>query len=187
MSIFWDSNASVKRNVGAWFFIAFLLTAALSLYFNHFVANPHTVKIATYISIAFTIITFPWIISRLARKSNQNKKWHNIPRWKKLATLLALPFLIFSVFWLNLALAFPHAYTQVFGTSMARSDIIHKEEGINCNYQVTLDSVDALFFEFCIDQENFDRMSDGPQSADIMIKESSLGYIVTGVGVMIDR
>ena len=57
----------------------------------------------------------------------------------------------------------------------------------SCHYQLKLPEVHYLFFEFCIDEQTFEQLPNGPMPARITARHSYFGDSIDSIGLAVPR
>lgn len=101
---------------------------------------------------------------------------------KRLLMVICLPFLSLFPTIINLNFNFPYIYTASFGEMDDLGDLVVKgtykpRRSFSTHYELKPQSLNR-FFRFFISKEEFDSLPKDPVPARLIIKKSSLGFIV---------
>ncbi|MFD2755648.1 hypothetical protein [Comamonas terrae] len=169
-----------------WLACAFLLAmlgAVVPVMVNRsFVPSASWQARALYLSIALLAIS-----GVLLRNWHRRGLWQPGPPWpaygpvrRGMMLLLCLGFMLF-IFWLNLAATLPMAYTAVLGKREVREAMVEAKRGSgrrSCAHQLKVQGVNYLFFEFCIDADDYDALPSGPLPARLLVRQSYFGELI---------
>lgn len=166
-----------------------MLTVGLAFFmFSHdFVAEPDWLIFSIYFS-GFSILCSVVFFIRLYLTG----VWDPAPAWfkyskaKNFILLLSVPIFFFVIFWINIAVSLPHAFTVVFGAERVLEDLVEKNEihsRRSCDYRLELKSVSPLLFHYCISKEFYSQLPDGEIVSELFVKQSIFGYSVEEIRV----
>ncbi|MDR0212949.1 MAG: hypothetical protein LBJ15_02975 [Comamonas sp.] len=187
----WNPDASVAQKWLIGIFLSVMLGAMVPIFSRGFIPSDVWQLQALYISLALTALGLVWL--RVLYKRGQWKPagpWQDYGPLKRLLMIpLCLGFWLL-VLWLNLAATLPKAYNQVFATEVQTVSSATKKRSsgrYSCHYQLKLPEVRYMFFEFCIDEQAFDQLPDGPMPARLTARQSYFGRSIDSIALVVRR
>ena len=191
MSAFWKSDTPAQQK---WLIVIFLLVilgALVPMFSRSFVPSAAWQLQALYLSVLLTVAGSLWLW-RLYRQ----QLWRPAGPWlsygpvkRALMTPLCLAFFI-GMLWLDIAGTLPMLYTTAFGVEHTEAASAEKKRGSgrrSCSYQLKVPSINYLFFEFCIDEEDFNRLPEGPLPAQLSAQQSYFGARIHTIELSVPR
>lgn len=160
-------------------FLLLMLGALAPMLWRSFVPDPNWQRTALALAVALSAA-----IGLLLRRWWRLGLWRPGGPWLHYSVLkrclmapLCAAFIVF-VLWLNLAMSLPMAYTSLLGQEAQQATTAHKHRGSgrrSCDYQLRLADIDYWLFEFCLEQNDFDALPDGPLPMRLRGNRSALG------------
>jgi len=95
-----------------------------------------------------------------------------------------MPLFIFGLFWINFSISAPQLFTLLFGAETVKRDVVLKDRHYSrksCNYRLEPQSINAIFFHYCISEGSYNNLPDTKMESELLIKQSVLGYIVEDI------
>jgi hypothetical protein len=186
------ANRTGKRKMSRqqkWLACAFLLVmlgAVVPVMVNRsFVPSASWQARALYLSIALLAVS-----GVLLRSWHRRGLWQPGGPWpaygpvkRGMALLPCLGFMLF-ILRLNLAATLPMAYTAALGKHEVREAMVQTKLGSgrrSCRHQLKVQGVNYMFFEFCIDGEDYDALPSGPLPARLLVRQSHFGELITSL------
>lgn len=187
----WNPDASSAQKWLVGVFLTVMLGALVPMFSRGFVPSDTWQLQALYLSLALTALGLIWL--RVLYKRGQWKPagpWQDYGPLKRLLMIpLCLGFWLL-VLWLNLAATLPKTYNLVFATEVQTESSATKKRSsgrYSCHYQLKLAEVRYMFFEFCIDEQAFDRLPDGPMPARLTARQSYFGRSIDSIALATRR
>ncbi len=183
-------SASKYQNILAYGNLVAFIGPAILMLTHNFVYEPRVFSFAVYASI-FLVVLYCFAVLYLHRKGlwKPSPLWEKRSKLKRYLTLPLIPFFLFSLYWVNIAIALPWLYTTAFGTKNVMVDLVAKEwhaSTTSCRYILEPKSVDQIFFYHCISKNLYDRLPGKSLIAELDITQSPLGYIVEDIRLVGD-
>lgn len=189
--VFWKSDTPRQQKWLIAIFLLILLAALVPMFSRSFVPSKPWQMQALYLSLLLTAAGGIWLW-RLYRK----KLWRPAGPWltygpvkQALMVPLCLAFFV-GVLWLDIASTLPMIYTSAFGQERSAQASVEKKRGSGryaCHYQLKVPSIHYIFFEFCVNEEAFDRLPEGPLPARLSASESYFGSKIHTIELNIPR
>ena len=191
MSAFWKSDTPSAQKWMIVIFLLVLLGALVPMFSRSFVPTSQWQMLALYLSLLLTAAGCFW----LWRLYRQNL-WRPAGPWltygpvkRALMTPLCLAFFV-GVLWLDMAGTLPMLYTSAFGAETTELANAEKKRGTGryaCKHQLKVPSINYIFFEFCVDEDAFDRLPDGPLPARLSASQSYFGSRIHTIELSVPR
>ena len=191
MSALWKPNTPPQQKWLIAIFLLVLLGALVPMFSRSFVPSASWQLNALYLSLLLTAAGGFWLW-RLYRQG----LWQPAGPWldygpvkRALMTPLCLAFFV-GVLWLDMAGTLPMLYTSAFGTEHTEAASAEKKRGSGryaCRHQLKVPTIHYLFFEFCIDEDAFDRLPDGPLPAQLSARQSYFGAKIHTIELSVPR
>lgn len=146
--------------------------------FSQFCPYAAVAKDSVGISLLLTAVSAIWL--RVLYSKNlwrPSGPWLTYGPFKRLLMApLCMAFFVVVV-WLNVAVTLPLGYTSLVHAKVTRSTTVEKKRGSgrSCKHQIEIPDVRYLFFEFCVNADNFDTLPKGPLPAQLSIRRSFFG------------
>ena len=105
---------------------------------------------------------------------------------KKLSFNLVWVVLIYGVAWVNFAISIPLAGNFIIGETTNFDDVVTKRKSklrTPCKYQLDIKSMSDFNFDYCISEDEFNRLLPHPYETQITVKSSFFGVYVVSVDV----
>lgn len=190
-SWFFNKGSSRAQKYLISVFLLVIIGAAVPMFFRSFVPTPDWQEIALYISLLLSAAAGIWLRilhSRgLWRPAGPWLTYGPLKRW--LMAPLCLAFFI-CLLWLDIAATVPMLYTAAAGDEISRPAAAEKKRGSGrkaCRYQLKISEVKYILFEFCIDEDSFNRLPEGPLSARISARKSYFGEKIHTLNIATPR
>lgn len=182
-SLFSKEATKNQKIVGTIFFVI-MLAPVYSVFTRNFISEPGVAEFSTYASIlltGFSILTLTYLYAKKAWRPAA--AWYEFSIFKKIVSLPLFLLFIFAIIWTNLAITAPQIYTSLFGVETVKIDVLikAKRNKLACPYRLKQKSINAILFRDCISKSFYNRLPDTPMESQLLIKQSSLGYIVKDV------
>ncbi len=185
MQLFWGKGATKHQKIINATFIITSIGTGFVIFTHNFVASPNIARFSIYASLALTLVSMA-----IVRYWYTKGWWSPAPTWykssllKKIILLLLTPLFVFALFWSNLGTSIPQLFTAILGTYNVEKDIVIKSRHYSrrkCHYQLEPKSIDAIFFHYCISESLYNRLPTGEIEAELILKQSALGYTVEDI------
>lgn len=178
MPLLWDKNLPRARKWLISLFLLAMLGALAPIFWRGFVPAVSWQKTALLLSLVLTLAGAAWLW-HLYRQGlwRPEGPWLTYGPLKRLLMApLCLAFMVL-ILWMDIAITLPMAYTQLVHEQVSRPATVQKKRGSgrSCRHQLKIAQVRFIFFEFCLDQESFDALPDGPLPAQLSIRRSVFG------------
>ena len=187
----WSADTSTPQKWLICIFMLVLIGALVPMFSRGFVPSEAWQLQALYLSLVLTALAMLWL--RVLYRRGQWKPagpWLDYGPLKRMLMIpLCLAFWLF-VLWLNLTGTLPKAYNAVMGVeAQTQSSAVKKRSSgkYSCHYQLKLPEVHYLFFEFCIDEQTFEQLPNGPMPARITARQSYFGDSIDSIGLAVPR
>lgn len=191
MSAFWKPNTPTPQKWLITLFLLVILGALVPMFSRSFVPSAAWQMQALYLSVLLTAAGGLWLW-RLHRQ----KLWSPAGPWldygpikRALMAPLCVAFFV-GMLWLDIAGTLPMLYTSAFGVEHTEAASAEKKRGSgrrSCSYQLKVPSINYLFFEFCIDEEDFNRLPEGPLPARLSARQSYFGAKIHTIELSVPR
>lgn len=191
MSAFWKPNTPTPQKWLITLFLLVILGALVPMFSRSFVPSAAWQMQALYLSVLLTAAGGLWLW-RLHRQ----KLWSPAGPWldygpikRALMAPLCVAFFV-GMLWLDIAGTLPMLYTLAFGVEHTEAASAEKKRGSgrrSCSYQLKVPSINYLFFEFCIDEEDFNRLPEGPLPARLSARQSYFGAKIHTIELSVPR
>lgn len=191
MSAFWKPNTPTPQKWLITLFLLVILGALVPMFSRSFVPSAAWQMQALYLSVLLTAAGGLWLW-RLHRQ----KLWSPAGPWldygpikRALMVPLCVAFFV-GMLWLDIAGTLPMLYTSAFGVEHTEAASAEKKRGSgrrSCSYQLKVPSINYLFFEFCIDEEDFNRLPEGPLPARLSARQSYFGAKIHTIELSVPR
>ena len=154
---------------------------------HNFVTEPGISELAIYMSISITIVSLIALTFLYA-----TNRWRPAPKWYGYSTFMKIfvglftPVFIYGVFWINIAISLPHLFTVLFGETTIKTDEVTKVKSNSrrlCDFHLKVESIDAIFFRYCISNEIYNSLPDNKINTELIIKQSIFGYTVETINL----
>lgn len=166
MDLFWKKDAPRHQKWLVSMMLVVVLPALAPMFWRGFVPAPHWQNTAWYLAAIGTLVLVVvlWNLHRhgLWKPVGFWSTASPVKRW--LMAPLCLMFFAF-ILWLDIAATLPMAYTKMAGEPAQRMTLVEKKRSSgrrSCHYQLKVKDIKYLFFEFCVNEEYFDTLPDGP-------------------------
>ena len=191
MNWLWKPKTPTPQKWMISIFLLSLIAALPPMLWRSFVPAAHWQLQSLYGALLLTAAGGLWLRSLYRRKL-----WRPAGPWTdygpikcSLMTVLCACFFVF-VLWLDLVAALPMAYTRVMGGEVTFTGIAEKKRGSGrhaCRQQLKLPDVHYILFEFCINEDSFDDLPDGPLPARISARQSYFGSSIHTIELAVAR
>lgn len=184
MGLLFDKGATKNQKIVGTILLATMVTPFYSVFTRDFVSEPGVAEFSTYAAIILTgCLTLILIYLHAIKAWRPSPAWYKFSTIKKVVTFPLFLLFIFAILWANLAITVPQVYTSFFGVETVKQEILTKDRRskMACRYRLRQQSVNAILFQYCITESFYNRLPDTPMESELLIKESSLGYIVKDV------
>lgn len=166
--------------------LCLLTPGPLFLMFTHnFVNEPKVSTLSFYISLVLTVFFMLMLVYFYAMKLwKPEPAWYQHSKFRKASVILFMPVLVFFLFWINLSIAAPQLFTALFGDEMVIQDEVLKVKRYarnSCDYRLVPQSINTKFFHYCISPSFYNQLPATKMKAELIIKQSGLGYIVKDI------
>lgn len=182
----WKNDAPNHKKWLISIFLLCLVGALLPFLWRGFIPAPRWRTAATYLALLLTAAScvLLWMLHRRGLWRPAGPWLGYGPLKRRLMTLLCLSF-FFAVLWLDISSSLPMAYTAILGQDSSRTAMVEKKQGSgkSCRYQFKVKGISYLFFEFCIDGENFEHYPEGPLPARLHVRQSYFGEFVQSMQI----
>lgn len=178
MNLLWKKDIPGAQKILIGTFMLWMLGALVPIFFRSFVPTQQWQKMAWGISLLLTAVSAIWLRA-LYRKNlwRPSGPWLTYGPFKRLIMApLCMAFFVVVV-WLNVAVTLPLGYTSLVHAKVTRSATVEKKRGSgrSCKHQIEIPDMRYLFFEFCVNADNFDTLPKGPVPAELSIRRSYFG------------
>lgn len=184
-----DTSRGQKWLIAA---LLLILLGTLPVYVvRSFVPHAAWQKQALYLTLG-VLLAAGWWLRYLYRRGD----WKPAGPWQdygplKRALMLPLCVAFFGcVVWMNLAISVPWAITAVVGQDALQSAVVETYQTSgrrSCRYQFKVQDIHFMFFEFCIDQDDYERLPRQPLPVLLELRESYFGKQIGGLRMAIPR
>lgn len=181
----WTPGTSTAQKWLITIFMTVMTGALAPIFWRSFIPTVHWQQTALYLALALTAGAGIWL-----RQLHEMGHWQPAGPWpgygrarRWLMALFCSAFVTLML-WFNLAATLPMAYTAATGSHASMQTLAEKKRGSGrhaCRYQLKLREVDYLFFEFCMDQEGYERLPSTPLPARLSLRQGYFGSWVESV------
>lgn len=188
---FWAEGTATSKKWLIGLLLLALLGAAAPLLGRSFVPAAHWQKTALYITLGL-LAAAAWWLRQLYRRGDWKPEgpWQDYGPIKRVLMLPLMVGFIGSVVWLNVAVSVPWAMTKVIGQAATQNATVEAERSTSrysCRYQFKVQEIQFMFFEFCIDQANYEHWRGMPLPAVLDLNQSYFGKEVSSLSVAISE
>lgn len=179
MNLFWKPNTSTPQKWLISIFLLVLIGALTPIIWRSFVPAKHWQLQSLCAALLLATAGGLWL-----RQLYRRKLWRPAGPWMEytpikrglMATLCSC-FFVFML-WLNLVATLPMAYTHMVGNEVTLTGTAEKKRGSGrnaCRHQLKLPDIHYILFEFCLNEEVFDDLPNGPLPSRISARQSYFG------------
>ncbi len=187
MELLRKKGATKYQKVIAAIFTINIIGLVGRIFTHHFVTEPHFSRVAVYISLLLTLILITAVGFLYIRGAwRPTPVWYKYSAFKKIVLVPFIPIFIFVLFWVNIAISLPYLFTAVFGQTAIKNDVVikdHSHSRRSCDYRLKPNSINVIFFRYCISEGLYNRLPGGEIEAELILKKSMFGYIVKNIRI----
>lgn len=188
MGVFFQKGSTLSQKVVGSVLMAMFVGPAFMIFTHNFVSSLWVSKFSFYLSLVFTGFSIVVLIYLYVKKLwRPAAAWYSFSKLKRLLVVPAMPFLLFGVIWINLAISLPQLYTLVFGDPAVKPDVVIKDSyhsKRSCDYRLEPQSINAIFFHYCISEGLYNYLPDEEVKAELLVRKSSLGFMVEDIRLL---
>lgn len=189
--LFYQAGATKIQKIVTNIFFILLVGPAFFVFTGNFVYTAEVSKLSNYFSLILTVSAVSVLVHLFFKKKwKPGENWYSQTKIEKTLQIPLILLLIHSLFWINLAISGPHLYTFIFGVSGVKQDTVIKDRNFNrrsCDYELKPKNIDIVFFQYCITRDLYNQLPEGDIKSELIVKQSSLGYIVKDIRVLVSR
>lgn len=94
------------------------------------------------------------------------------------------------IFWMNVAQTLPIVITKLWSVQVQEPAMVktYRSSGrYSCRYQLKVEDIRYMFFEFCIDSESYDELPSEPMPALLQVQRSFFGKDVVSLRLAVPK
>jgi hypothetical protein len=161
-----------------------LVSAVCGTFSNQFISS---VFVKTYSHIP-TVVCVSLILLwfRSSRFNHQIIFVGRFKQIKKLSFNLMWVALIYGIVWISFAISIPRVGNFLVGETTSFNDVVTKRKSkprTPCKYQLDIKSMSDFNFDYCISEDEFNRLLPHPYKAQLTVRSSFFGVYVVSVDV----
>lgn len=186
---FWAEGTSTQHKWLIVLMLAVFLGCLPVIFLRDFVPSPLMQRAGLVIAAAIMVLIALWMRRMyLAGSWKPGEPWTSASRTKRwLMTPLCTLFFL-AILWINVAVTLPMAYTRVMGVeAQALSQVeTYRSTGSRsgCRYQFKVKEINFMFFEFCLERDDYESLPSHPMPAELQFRETALGREVTSLRLL---
>jgi len=185
VALLWRNDSTKYQKIVAAIFSLTTIGPLFLMFTHNFVTNPNVSTFALHASITLTVIAMAFV-GRLYTKGlwRPAPGWHESSRLKRILIIPFVPLFFGGMLWINLAISVPQLFTLIFGSEHVRQDVVTKDSHYSrasCDYRLKPKSVSAPLFHYCIPESLYNQLPDTELEAELLTKESALGYMIEDI------
>lgn len=189
----WKSNIAKKQLILGAFFLCPIFIAIVQLIFvDNFIVAPRVSLFALY---AACIISLLICMAVVILKSTTKRRFETVSKpisgSQKLLSILFIPLLLVSVYWVIVAVFIPYQITRVTGQPFELKTLVHKESHRRRRAIISgrrfelrlVDSQPMSIFRYKISEQTYNRIPEGNLEARLVGVKGRLGFIVENIEI----